>query len=762
MEPFTLRMMQRARAQKLDGNSIHWIPEKRTQILQAINRDLVPKPGCMEEIYSLHEAVLKLSYAVDESSIEAQDIFRISNKDNKQNIFSFIEIDMETVAKDYQGSVSSNSSSDSAQETVKNGHNISKSEQCYHSPSCESVSVQEIFQQTVENGHNVDKSGDYLSVPCEDVSVQEIVQQTVEIGHNISKSGRCYHSSPCEAVGVQEIVQHTVEYGHNISKSGDYHCNSPCEAISVKETLKLTVENGCNINKSGENSHNISCESENSFVKNELWCSVEEEQKGNESIFSSDIYNSPLNACEISQKSYFSCNEPLDGEFHDPLDSGIAGDASECRNIYYKFPQSAFADHPGTSGMTEKAESNISPETQYILDRFLKDALGDENLFSSENEESCRFSPVRPPVKEEMYLTVSDYRKLLRQTRQKIRSPLSKSSFLVQEFAARRPQNPEQEREKTLQKLFQQIAAQRKILDQAKKAKYLCSQSRKYRDSDMIVECERIILLTCNKIEALRNEIDRVKTQDNAEASSREEGSLTVTEITLLLQDEHAQIKAERDSIWYVCVLSHHGTVFATPARSKIRHMKITFQGNYTFSNLSRDFMIDLKVYSYCQKRADFSLEGTTQIGLPNLKNTFWNLKNVPATSPLARVLTMTITSSVRSKITVSGFLNYCLEREGPKIWDRKWFFLDGHLLKFWNSPDDQESKAPQGIIDILSCTDGQIKQTDSSSCARPWTFLIQTGDNRHFLEADRKWEMTEWCSFLNEVLAIYKAWDVK
>lgn len=122
------------------------------------------------------------------------------------------------------------------------------------------------------------------------------------------------------------------------------------------------------------------------------------------------------------------------------------------------------------------------------------------------------------------------------------------------------------------------------------------------------------------------------------------------------------------------------------------------------------------------------------------------------------------------------GFLTHGSEIGGFIVWNRKWCVLEGHVLKFWNYPREQESASPLFTIDLMLCTNDEVSTIDRRLCAKPRTILVETvlrldepseTDNkrnpiiRNLLSCDNTADLQEWMIKLNQIMAALREWNV-
>lgn len=173
---------------------------------------------------------------------------------------------------------------------------------------------------------------------------------------------------------------------------------------------------------------------------------------------------------------------------------------------------------------------------------------------------------------------------------------------------------------------------------------------------------------------------------------------------------------------------------------------------------------------------------GTTTIRIADLnKPVPFKLTPVSSCSTLTGIMTATLSSQVEITGTCSGFLTVGSQTGSCASWSRRWCYLEGPKLYYWNYPTEQGHCEPIGIIDLSYSVTSSVSQVDRELCARPRTLLLETGRlsspqdkdslvmvlcnasytiTRHYLQADNYEEMVNWKKRLNSVVAALRNWN--
>jgi hypothetical protein len=269
-----------------------------------------------------------------------------------------------------------------------------------------------------------------------------------------------------------------------------------------------------------------------------------------------------------------------------------------------------------------------------------------------------------------------------------------------------------------------------------------------------------------------------------------------------------------------VCIASCGNHVFATQAAQGLQDNKLIFKETFQFVGLPKDFVIILDVYTLQLQRVtlhhkeqyqiqpkqlvcavpckphhrdtpprvspykksvkqqsisttSFRLIGSLHLKLADLhQQPPWILSKVPPLSPLTHEVTMILHSSLELKIRYAGFLSMM---ETCGFWQRRWFSLTGHTVRYWNYPHDWPDKPPVGEVDLRQSLSEQVGPVDRVLCPRPRTLLLeivrQSGADdcnmqentvRHLWQADTMKELSEWCAKLTAAVSALKRWNVK
>lgn len=376
-----------------------------------------------------------------------------------------------------------------------------------------------------------------------------------------------------------------------------------------------------------------------------------------------------------------------------------------------------------------------------------------------------------------------------------------------------------QERVKELQELIQQ--EQNVIMQTSNALNQCCANNSYFAGSAEQVECNRLLLIACQKRQSYMTEIQRLRETgclDNSGAGPK--GSLTISDIRLpLKKDFVTKIGTSHDNttFYFILLLRNGPQLIVTQMLSTHDPM---MRGSLDFPNLIKingitgSFKLNLEIYCMSvsreltgkdkkKKKTPKKVKGSSMTvqspGGPMAVHTtsFTHVTSVPLTmksldkhsfqlerlsylSPLHGTIYMNLKCLMEASVEEKGFLTMFEDVSGLGSWHRRWCVLGGNKLSFWKYPDDEMRKDPMGYIDLKRCVTEKVGLIARDICARPHTFELMTvrqprkGERdtlisrtyntmttiRHMLSADTKEERIVWCNKLNRALANIRTWN--
>ncbi|XP_029023239.1 anillin isoform X2 [Betta splendens] len=389
--------------------------------------------------------------------------------------------------------------------------------------------------------------------------------------------------------------------------------------------------------------------------------------------------------------------------------------------------------------------------------------------------------------------------------------------------------------------LTNEINLQQTVIHQASQALNCCTDEEHGKGSQVEAEAERLLLVATAKREALKTELERLKGDPKEHRREPEalepcrvspsRGLVTLHEFRLPLKaDFVCSIANKPESTkhsFFLLIRAGAEKTVATPLASTHRGLSgdtLSFQMNYTISDVSSDFEIDIEVYCLEQKRevcsdkkkkptkskaitpkrfltitknvqtpvvaspggpnavrtSNFVLVGTHKLTLASVGRSKFLLEKVPFLCPLEGHIYLKLQCEVASKVEERGFLTMFEDVSGFGAWHRRWCVMSGYCISYWTYPDDEKCKNPIGCISLANCTSKRVEPANREFCARPNTLELITvrpqreGDRetlvsqckntmcvtRNWLSADTKDERNLWMKKLNQVLVDLHMWQ--
>lgn len=161
------------------------------------------------------------------------------------------------------------------------------------------------------------------------------------------------------------------------------------------------------------------------------------------------------------------------------------------------------------------------------------------------------------------------------------------------------------------------------------------------------------------------------------------------------------------------------------------------------------------------RRETKFKLDGECVLNVNHLrKGEKFVLTNVRECSRLLGHFTLQSKIDVHLMEKISGFLTTATQRDGYPIWNRRWCLLEGHTIRYWNYPVEENVLEPLNVIDLKECTVNKVQAVDRTVCARAKTILLPVKNENYFLSADAVNEFDEWKMRINFVLNSLYKWN--
>lgn len=378
-----------------------------------------------------------------------------------------------------------------------------------------------------------------------------------------------------------------------------------------------------------------------------------------------------------------------------------------------------------------------------------------------------------------------------------------------------------QDRIKELQELVQQ--EQTVIMQTSKALNNCCLGNSLFAGSAEQVECNRVLLIACQKRQGYMHEIQRLKASGSLHPEGPgPQGSLTISDIRLPLKKEFVtKIGTSQDTVTYyfILLIKHGCQVICTQMLSTHDPM---MRGSLDFPNLIKingitsSFKLTLDIYSMniqkdvskdkkknktpkktpkkgygmgslespggptAVRTTSFSHVTSLPLTMRALDKGSFALERLPFLSPLYGQIFMRLKCLMESNVEERGFLTMFDDVSGFGAWHRRWVVLAGNKLCIWKYPDDETRKDPMLMIELKRCITEKVGQVSRDVCARPHTFEIMTvrqplrGERdtlvtqthstmtsvRYLMSADSKEERIVWSNKLNRALTNLRTWN--
>ncbi|WAR12925.1 ANLN-like protein [Mya arenaria] len=361
---------------------------------------------------------------------------------------------------------------------------------------------------------------------------------------------------------------------------------------------------------------------------------------------------------------------------------------------------------------------------------------------------------------------------------------------------------PELER-KTLQdrvkELNELVTQEQNVIMQTSNAiNKCCMGDSQFAGSAEQVECNRLLLVACQKRQAYLTEAQRLKETRQLEAPGQQgpKGSLTISDIRLpLKKDFVTKIGTASDTTthYFVILIRNGPQVITTQMLSThdpLMRGSLDFPNLIKIHGISSNFNINLEIYSMsvslespggplAVRTTSFFLITALPITMKSLDKSSFSLERIPFLSPLHGTIYMRLKCMMEQHVEERGFLTMFEDVSGLGSWHRRWCALTGNKLCYWKYPDDETKKDPIGYIDLKRVITEKIGLIPRDICARPHTFelvsvrpplrgeqdtLVTKTYNtmtttRFMLSADTKEERIVWCNKINRSLANIRTW---
>ncbi|CAL1539975.1 unnamed protein product [Lymnaea stagnalis] len=338
-----------------------------------------------------------------------------------------------------------------------------------------------------------------------------------------------------------------------------------------------------------------------------------------------------------------------------------------------------------------------------------------------------------------------------------------------------------QDRIRELQELVQQ---EQNVIMQTSNALNKCCMGNSYfAGSAEQVECNKLLLIACQKRQCYMTEIQRLKeTGVLSPEGPGPQGSLTISDIRLpLKKDFVTKIGTSHDTTthYFILLFKNGPQLICTQMLSTHDPM---MRGSLDFPNLIKingitgNFKLVLDIYSMsvskeyskdkkkktpkkgkgyamaCKfffkafsfyaivnfdifnpggptavRTTSFTHVTSLQLTMKSLDKNSFHLDRLLHSSPLYGQIFMRLKCLMEVNVEERGFLTMFDDVSGFGAWHRRWCVLSGNKLCVWKYPDDETRKDPMTFIDLKRCITEKVGLVPRDICARPNTFEMVT-----------------------------------
>ncbi|XP_067932572.1 anillin-like isoform X2 [Watersipora subatra] len=376
------------------------------------------------------------------------------------------------------------------------------------------------------------------------------------------------------------------------------------------------------------------------------------------------------------------------------------------------------------------------------------------------------------------------------------------------------------DRRRRVKELQELVKQEQNVIGQASNAlNQCCKTGSSFAGSTEQVECNRLLLIACQRRQAYLCEIERIKSNPQGYPQRKGKGSLTISNIQLPLKHDFVKKigTAEDDTVHYFLLMVRAGPqVIVTQMVSThdaLMRGTLTFPNLIKLNDIMNDFRYELEVYGMQISRetskqsakkdkkykstsisrsreasqsgsgssvrtTNFTHITSLVLTMDSVHQTSFKLSRVPYLSPLHGTMHMTLRCTMEANIVFKGFINMFEDVGGFGAWHRRWCVLANNCIHYWKYPDDEKTKEPIGELALKNCVTSVVGLVSRDKCARPNTIELvitrpatksdvangrQVKDrlvyDQYWFGMDTKIDRLEWCEKLNEALANVRQW---
>lgn len=299
------------------------------------------------------------------------------------------------------------------------------------------------------------------------------------------------------------------------------------------------------------------------------------------------------------------------------------------------------------------------------------------------------------------------------------------------------------------------------------------------------IECNRILLISCQKRQAYMCEINRLKhlltNTDKFDQSESNDltGLLIFSDLQLPIKESYLnKLKSgdEKRIFYFLCLIrngiqvlqtqvinvqeliSSKDTCLIFPNRMAINNVDINFRVKidiYTLevmpnlTNKVKHTSSNAKFFSpfkfhhqnntssgtYAVPNDQTTLNGqraktsnfihvdTVEISQADILRSKFKLSISSSSIPLTGVLYVNVRCMPSKSIELKGFMSVFEEnKSGFATWERRWCFLNNYNISYWKYPEDEYRNGPLGVINLTKCVNEKVYILPRDVCARKYS----------------------------------------
>ena len=298
------------------------------------------------------------------------------------------------------------------------------------------------------------------------------------------------------------------------------------------------------------------------------------------------------------------------------------------------------------------------------------------------------------------------------------------------------------------------------------------------------IECNRILLISCQKRQAYMCEINRLKhllDKDKADKSESNDltGLLIFSDLQLPIKESYLnKLKSsdEKRIFYFLCLIRNGIQVLQTQVISvqelvSTKDTCLIFPNRMAINNVDINFRVKIDIYTLevmpnvahkvkhtssnakffspfkfhnqngssngfhsvgndqttlsaqRAKTSNFIHVDTVEITQADICRTKFKLSISSSSIPLSGLLFVNVRCMPSKSIELKGFMSVFEESKcGFATWERRWCFLNNYNISYWKYPEDEYRNGPLGVINLTKCVNDKVHILTRDVCARKYS----------------------------------------